>query len=113
MYNQLFIKFNTGEKEYGLFLVVSKLIFALFKVNPTPELLSQLRGQLCAMLISMHLAWAEELGIKSRHQALWIYSILGVLEKPISSDIARLSLIYSFFPFSMSDKNYFPVIFDP
>lgn len=78
-----------------------------FQVLPTPQLLSQLRGQLCAMLIAMHLDWAEELGIKSPHQVLWIYSILGVLEKPISSDIARwvnLMELFLLLPFSLSDN---------
>jgi len=58
------------------------------QVLPTPQLMSQLRGHVCAILIAMHLDWAEELGMKSPHQVMWIYSILGVLEKPISSDIA-------------------------
>ena len=71
-----------------------------FQVLPTPQLLSQLRGQLCAMLIAMQLDWADELGIKTPHQVLWIYSILGVLEKPISSDIARWGLrTFLFFNF--------------
>lgn len=37
----------------------------------------------------MHLSWAETVGLKVPEQALWIYSILGILGKPISPEVAR------------------------
>lgn len=37
----------------------------------------------------MHLGWAEAVGLKIPEQALWIYSILAVISKPISPEVAR------------------------
>lgn len=59
-------------------------------VLPTPSLLMQFDQVLTQALLKHHITWLKESEVMSTNQALWIYSLLARLEKPLFQDTGAL-----------------------